>query len=152
MKQIYNLLQTIKDDKVQVAKLKRQLHNAESVLEAHTAALTRLTSIPELSQPEDEKSPFSAAQGSTNKVRITMDNVLDLGIGEGDTIEIVRTADRDFEEGQRCVVQEIDPNEVNMYFKLYPNRRGGIDWYDFEYDYSQPRDHELYLIKSQENK
>ena len=151
MKQIYNLLQTIEDDKVQVAKLKRQLHNAESVSEAHTAALTRLTTIPKLSQTKEEKSPFSTAQGFSNKVRITMDNVLDLGIEAGDTIEIVRTADEDFEDGQQCVVQEIDPNEVNMYFKLYPNRRGGTDWYDFEYNGSQPRDHELYLIKSQEN-
>ena len=152
MNQIYNLLQTIEDDKAQVAKLKRQLHNAVSILEAHTAALTRLTSIPEISQPKEEKSSLSPSQEVTDKVRVTMENVLDLGIEEGDTIEIVRTADRDFEFGQRCTVQEIDPNEVNLYFKLYPNRRGGIDWYDFEYGCSQPRDHELYLIKSQENK
>lgn len=152
MKQIYNLLQTIENDKVQVSKLKRQLHNAESILEAHTAALTRLTSIPELSQPKEEKSSLSPSQGVTDKVRVTVDNVLDLGIEEGDTIEIVRTVDRDFEFGQRCTVQEIDPNEVNTYFRLYPNRQGGTDWYDFEYNGSQPRDHELYLIKSQENK
>lgn len=152
MNQIYNLLQTIEDDKAQVAKLKRQLHNAESILEAHTEALTRLTTVPEISQPKKEKSSLSPSQGVTEKVRVTMENVLDLGIEVGDTIEIVRTADKDFEDGQRCVVQHIDPDEINMYFKLYPNRRGGIDWYNFEYGCSQPRDHELYLIKSQESK
>lgn len=152
MKQVYNLLQTIEDDKSQVAKLKRQLHNAESILEAHTAALTRLTTIPELSQPEVEKSPLSAVQGLTGRIRITMDNVLDLDIEEGDTIEIVKSGDKDFEDGQRCVVQELDLNESNIPFKLHPNRRGCTDWYDFERHHSQPEDHELYLIKSQENK
>lgn len=152
MKQIYNLLQTIEDDKAQVFRLKRQLHNAESVLEAHTAALRRLTTIPKLSQPEDEKSPFSAAQGSTNKVRVTMDNVLDLGIGEGDTIEIVKSGDSDFEDGQRCIVRDTDPDEVCAYLKLYPSVKGWTVWYNFEHNGSQPHDHELYLIKSQENK
>lgn len=152
MKQIYNLLQTIEDDRSQVAKLKRQLHNAESILEAHTAALTRLTTVPELSQPEVEKSCLSAAQGLTGKIRVTMDNVLDLGIEVGDTIEIVKSGDKDFEDGQRCVVQESDLNKSNMPLVIYPNRRGVTDWYDFEYDCSKPEDHELYLIKSQENK
>ena len=152
MKQVYNLLQTIEDDKSQVAKLKRQLHNAESILEAHTAALIRLTTIPELSQSEVEKSPLSAAQGLTGRIRVTMDNVLDLGIEVGDTIEIVRSSDKDFEDGQICVIQEIDPDEQNMYFRLHPSRTGVTNWYDFKYGYSQPEDHELYLIKSQENK
>lgn len=152
MNQIYNLLQTIEDDKAQVAKLKRQLHNAESILEAHTAALTRLTTIPELTQPEMEKSPFSAAQGSTGRVRVTMEKVLDLGIEAGDTIEIVRSGDGDFDNGQVCVVQEIDPDEVNMYFKLHPTKMGGVNWYDFTSNNSQPCDHELYLIKPQESK
>lgn len=152
MKQIYNLLKTIEDDKAQVAKLKRQLHNAESILEAHTEALTRLTSIPKLPQSEKEKSSLSAVQGVTDKVRVTMENVLDLGIEEGDTIEIVRTADRDFEEGQRCVVQQVDPDEQNICLQLYPSRSGSANWYDFEHNGSQPRDHELYLIRSQENK
>ena len=152
MKQLYNLLQTIEDDKSQVAKLKRQLHNAESILEAHTAALTRLTTIPELSQSEVEKSSLSAVQGLTARIRVTMDNILDLDIEEGDTIEIVKSGDNDFEDGQRCVVQELDLDEINIPFRLHPTKRGGANWYDFEYTCSRPEDHELYLIKSQENK
>lgn len=152
MKQVYNLLQTVEDDKAQVAKLKRQLHNAESILEAHTEALTRLTTVPKLTQPKKEKSSLSPSQGVTEKVRVTMENVLDLGIEVGDTIEIVRTADKDFEDGQQCVVQQVDPDEVNMYFRLYPTKRGGTNWYDFEHSISRPEDHELYLIRSQENK
>lgn len=152
MKQIYDLLQTIEDDKAQVAKLKRQLHNAESILEAHTAALTRLTTISELSQSEVEKSSFSAVQGLIGKERMTMDNILDLGIEVGDTIEIVKSGDNDFEDGQRCVVQELDLDETNMPFILYPTKKGGANWYDFKDTCSKPEDHELYLIKSQENK
>ena len=152
MKQLYNLLQTIEDDKAQVAKLKRQLHNAESILEAHTAALTRLTTIPELSQSEVEKSSLSAVQGLTARIRVTMDNILDLDIEEGDTIEIVKSGDNDFEDGQRCVVQELDLDEINIPFRLHPTKKGGANWYDFERHHSQPEDHELYLIKSQENK
>ena len=152
MKQVYNLLQTIEDDKSQVAKLKRQLHNAESILESHTAALTRLTTIPKLSQTEVEKSSLSAVQELTGRIRVTMDNVVDLGIEVGDTIEIMKSGDNDFEDGQRCVVQELDLDGANMPFHLHPNRRGCTDWYDFEYDCSKPEDHELYLIKSQENK
>ena len=152
MKQVYNLLQTIEDDKSQVAKLKRQLHNAKSILEAHTAALTRLTTIPELSQPEVGKSSLSAVQEFTGRIRVTMDNILDLDIEVGDTIEIVKSGDKDFEDGQRCVIQELDLDETNIPFRLYPTKKGGANWYDFEYTCSRPEDHELYLIKSQENK
>ena len=152
MKQVYNLLQTIEDDKSQVAKLKRQLHNAESILEAHTAALTRLTTVPELSQSEVEKSPLSAVQGLIGKVRVTMNNVLDLGIEEGDTIEIVKSGDEDFEDGQRCVVSYADLYDNRSPFVLSSIKSGSETWYDFERNHSQPEDHELYLIKSQENK
>ncbi len=152
MKQVYNLLQTIEDDKAQVAKLKRQLHNAESILEAHTEALTRLTTIPELSHPEVGKVSPSSAQDVSKKIRVTMENVLNLGIEVGDTIEIVRTADRDFEDGQRCTIQELDFDEIDVPFKLYPTKSGSTNWYNFEYNMSQPRDHELYLIKPQGEK
>lgn len=152
MKQVYNLLETIEQDKEAVSKLKKQLHHAESILEAHTAALTRLTTIHELSQYEVEKSSLSQAQEVTGKVRVTMDNVLGLGIEEGDTIEIVKSGDRDFEDGQRCIVRDTDPDEVYTYLKLYPSVKGRTEWYDFEHNGSQPRDHELYLIKSQESK
>lgn len=152
MKQVYNLLQIIEDDKAQVAKLKRQLRNAVSILEAHTAALTRLTTIPKLPQSKEERSSLSPSQGVTDKVRVTMDNVLDLGIEEGDTIEIVRAGDDCFKDGERCVVRYVDTADNAAPFKLYPDEAGVEDWYSFQYGDSQPEDHELYLIRSQENK
>ncbi len=152
MKQVYNLLETIEQDKEAVSKLKKQLHHAESILEVHTAALTRLTATPKLSQPEVDKVSLSSAQEFSGKIRVTMENVLDLGIEVGDTIEIVRTADCDFEDGQRCTIKEVDFDKINLPFKLYPIKSGSTNWYDFEYNMSQPRDHELYLIKSQGEK
>lgn len=153
MNQIYNLLQTIEDDKAQVAKLKRQLHNAESILEAHTQALTRLTTIPKLLQPKVEKSSLSPMQRVTGKIRVTMDNILDLGIEVGDTIEIVKSGDDDFCNNTMSKVVEIDIKEKEVPFFLSRGEEGSDTWYSFCYDYEYfPEDHELYLIKSQENK
>ena len=76
MKQIYDLLETIEQDKLLIAKLKKQFHDAESILNAHTIALTRLTTIPELSQQVDEKMG----------IRITLYNWKKLNIKVGDKV------------------------------------------------------------------
>lgn len=142
MKQVYNLLETIEQDKEAVAKLKKQLHHAESILEAHTAALTRLTTTPKLSQPNVEKVDYSPAVET--RERITLDNWKALGIKEGDEVEIVVSGSEYTEEG----VYEIDALD---YRTFEGDDFLGLEdhgWYLYNQD-TQGRD-ELYLIRTEE--
>ena len=142
MKQVYNLLQTIEDDKAQVAKLKRQLHNAESILEAHTAALTRLTTIPEISQTKVEKVDYSPAV--EERERITPDNWKDLNIKVGDKVEVIVSGDDDFANDSEYKVTKVEDPDYKG--------RGFIDlngtWYC--YDNSEEGTDEIYLIRTEE--
>lgn len=142
MKQLYNLLETIEQDKSHVANLKKQLHHAESILEAHTAALTRLTTIPKLSQPEVEKVDYSPAVDT--RERITLDNWEDLNIKVGDEVEVVISGDVDFENNSEYGVTNVEHNDYNgiAFMGL------GCSWY--YYNSKEQHNDELYLIRTEE--
>lgn len=143
MKQVYNLLETIEQDKEVVAKLEKQLHHAESVLEAHTAALTRLTTIPNLLQPEVKKVDCSPAVKT--RERITQENWKQLGMREGDKVKIVVTGDEDFEQGVVYLISAIEDihYEDKAFLKL-----GKHDWYFYNCD--EKYNDKLYLIRTEE--
>lgn len=126
MKQIYNLLQTIEDDKQAVAACEKYLHYLKGQLAVHEEALTRITSV---SSPAKEDS----------RVRITQDNWKTLGIEVGDTVEIVVSGDRDFADNSKYTVTELDYNANQSFLRL------NGDWY--YYDLSEEDYDELYLIK-----
>lgn len=143
MKQVYNLLETIEQDKEAVAKLKKQLHHAESILEAHTAALIRLTTIPELSQPKVGKVDYSPAVET--RERITWSNWNKLGINKEDKVEIVNSTDEDFTRGTYLVTNLEDHAFTGTTF---------VELDDIWYDYGRCRnlcgEDELYLIRTEE--
>lgn len=143
MKQVYNLLETIEQGKEAVAKLEKQLHHAESILEAHTAALTRLTTIPELSQSKVEKVDYSPDVGL--KERITWGNWKELGICKEDKVEIVNSTDEDFTRGIYLVTDLEDYMFSGTTF---------VELDDIWYDYGRLRsvygEDELYLIRTKE--
>lgn len=141
MKQVYNLLETIEQDKEAVAKLKKQLHHAESILEAHTAALIRLTTIPELSQPKVGKVDYSPAVET--RERITLDNWKQLKMEEGDKVEIVVSGDPDLEE-EVYTIDALDYQQGDNSFLGIE----GNGWYCYNRD-GEDKD-ELYLIRTEE--
>lgn len=141
MKQIYNLLEIIEQDKLHITKLKKQLHTVESVLKAHTAALTRLTTIPELSQPKMKKVDYSPAVEV--RERITLDNWRALNIKEGDEVEIVVSGDPEFEDNSKHVVTWVE----HSYSKC-SGVHLGVTWYG--YNDNEKGCDELYLIRTEE--
>jgi len=143
MKQVYNLLETIEQDKEVVAKLKKQLHHAESILEAHTVALSRLTTIPKLSQPKLKKVDYSPAVEA--RERITKENWKQLKMKEGDKVEIVNSTDEEFTRGAYLVTNLED----HMYSETLFVELDGI-WYDYGRFRSVYGEDELYLIRTKE--
>tara|TARA_R100000951_G_scaffold95404_1_gene84414 strand:+ start:859 stop:1299 length:441 start_codon:yes stop_codon:yes gene_type:complete len=141
MKQVYNLLETIEQDKEAVAKLKKQLHHAESVLEAHTAALTRLTTIPKLPQPKVEKVDYSSAVET--RECITPDNWRSLDIQEGDKVEIVVSGSENADKGDIYTIDALDYDDTCGFLGLEGN-----SWYWYNND-NQNND-EIYLIRTKE--
>lgn len=101
MKQVYDLMETIEQDKDVVATLERRLHNARGILEAHTEALGRLTTAPMQSPAIVEK----VAQGTPEETRerITRDNWEELGIREGDEVDIVFCSDASLCKGTHTI-------------------------------------------------
>lgn len=97
MKQVYDLMETIEQDKDVVATLERRLHNARGILEAHTEALERLTTAPMQSPTIGEK----VAQGASEETRerITEKDWYKLGMKRQDAIEIVQCSDGKFGQG-----------------------------------------------------
>lgn len=142
MKQLYDLLETIEQDKLHVAKLKKQLHHAESILEAHTAALTRLTTIPELSQPNVEKVDYSPAVYT--RERITLYNWENLNIKVGDKVEVVVSGDGHFADNSVHMVTGVEDPDYDDYTFMHLDD----SWY-FYNDNGLEKD-ELYLIRTKE--
>lgn len=142
MKQIYNLLETIEQDKLHIAKLKKQLHYAESVLEAHTEVLTRLTTIPKLSQPKVQKVDYIPTVDT--RERITLDNWRGLNIKVGDKVEIVVSGDEGFADNSEYLVTSI---EYEDYYGIAFMELGHCWYY---YNNNEQHNDELYLIRTEE--
>ena len=147
MKQVYNLLETIEQDKEAVAKLKKQLHHAESILEAHTAALTRLTTIPKISQPKVDKIDYSHAVETIE--RITKENYRDLNMQKGDKVELVKGIYACNEEGIQTV-EGVDFFDEDLAIEVcYPEEEHGTYWISLD-DEDENDKLELYLIRTKE--
>lgn len=137
MKQVYDLMETIKQDKEVVATLERRLHNAKGILEAHTEALGRLTTIPMQAPIVVEKVSQVAAEGA--RERITRDNWEELGIREDDEVDIVYCSDASL-----CkVIHTITDVECPRY-KGAAFLKVGDQWLWFH------PDTEMYLIRTKE--
>ena len=139
MKQIYDLIQTIQEDKDAVVKCEKQLHYLKSVLSAHENALERLTNVPTLKENKDT---------SEKRVRITRENWKDLGIEVGDKVEIVVSGDDDFKEGvYRVAALEPRYYYTGTLFMRLDNDPYHNPWYD--YNANNEYNDELYLIKKE---
>lgn len=128
MNQIYNLLETIKEDKKAVAECEKQLHYLKGVLSAHESALERLTNVPE--------------GDTTPVVRITRENWKSLGIEVGDKVKIIVSGDFDFEEGIYKVTDLEDEDYEGSEFMSLDE-----GWYSYNWN-ARFKD-ELYLIKGE---
>jgi hypothetical protein len=147
MKQVYNLLETIEQDKLHVAKLKKQLHHAESILEAHTAALTRLTTIPKLPQPKAEKVDYSSTVET--RERITKGNYKSLNIQKGDKVDLVKGIYACNEKGVQTVYG-VDFFDEDLAIEVcYPEEEYGTYWISLD-DEDEDDKLELYLIRTKE--
>ena len=149
MKQIYDLQQTIREDEQLVAKLQKQLHFAQGVLNVHRNALTRLLTLPKETPYQAEKVSENVAplqKGVANKPvreRITLENWKTLGVAVGDKVEVVVSSDGYFDEGV-YVVCEVSPLDYDgtLPFRMYTN-------YD-EYWFNMWHENEIYLIRTPE--
>lgn len=138
MKQVYNLLETIEQDKLNVEKLKKKLHHAESVLNSHTDALTRLTTIPKLSQPKVE-----------TRERITKENYRDLNIKKGDKVELVKGVYACNEKGIQTI-DDVDFFDEDLAIEVcHPEEEQGTYWISLD-DKDENDKLELYLIRTKE--
>ena len=156
MNQIYNLAQTISEDKETIAKLEKHLLNAKSILVAHENAMDRITTVPSVIVSDKG---IGAARGAvqegkptSNYTRITMDNYLDLGIEVEDKVEIVVSGDSDFNDRTTATVVEFDDCEgISTFLKLTPDKLNGSEWYCYD---SNSREEyaidEIYLIRTPE--
>lgn len=139
MKQIYNLLQTIEDDKQAVLACEKHLRYLKGQLSVHEEALKRITSIPE------EESYSKDSPSDNGRVRITQDNWKSLGIEVGDTVEIVVSGDLDFGDGEKCRVLELDYEGDTNTFLYLEKKPTYNEWYAYGNLFSA--EDELYLIK-----
>lgn len=145
MNQIYNLAQTISEDKETIAALEKQLFNAKNILAAHEAAMERLTTVPKVIASVNKETPVtvgSTASESTsvNRERITYENSKQLNIMEGDNVDVVVNGDPDEDFKGVYDVTELSDSGITP-FRL----RG--DWYEFD-EYND--ESELYLIRTPE--
>ena len=157
MNQIYNLAQTISEDKEIIAALEKQLLNAKSILAAHEAAMERLTTVPSCIASVNKETSvtvdYTAYEStSVNRERITMENYLELGIKVGDKVDIVSSGDDYFYHNTRATVTCFDDAEdISTFLELTPTRTGGTDWYCYDSnaleDYAVDK---LYLIRTPE--
>jgi hypothetical protein len=153
MNQIYNLAQTISEDKETIATLEKRLLNAKNILAAHEAAMERLTTVPSVIASVNKETPVtvgSTASESTsvNRERITYENSKQLGIEEGDQVEVVVNGDPDEDFNGVFEVTEVSfstSSQPITPFYLY--RKGQEGWYEFD-DCND--ESELYLIRTPE--
>lgn len=136
MKQIYNLLQTIEDDKKAVTACEKYLHYLKGQLSVHEEALTRITSVPSINNITPPK--------EASRVRITQENWKSLGIEVGDTVEIVVSGDRDWDSGNYTVTGTEDEDFDECSFLILDTGESE-QWY--YYDWNDLGKDELYLIK-----
>ncbi|AKO60963.1 hypothetical protein AXI76_gp062 [Pseudoalteromonas phage H101] len=157
MNQIYNLSQTISEDKEIVAALENRLLNANNILAAHEEAMERLTTVPSVIASVNKETPVtvgSTASESTSvdRERITMENYLELGIEAGDKVDIVFSGDDYFYHNTRAIVTCFDDAEgISTFLELTPTSTGGTAWYGYDYNSLGEYAHdELYLIRTPE--
>lgn len=153
MNQIYNLAQTIAEDKETIVALEKRLLNAKNILAAHEAAMERLTTVPSVIVSDNKETPVtvgSTASDSTsvNRERITMENYLELGIEVGDKVDIVFSGDDDFESGTAAEVIGLDLNTDSTFLELRKAGDTYTDWY--WYDHNERGVDEIYLIRTPE--
>lgn len=156
MNQIYNLSQTISEDKEIVAALENRLLNAKNILAAHEQAMERLTTIPNVIVSDNKETLTTVCSTASESVpvkreRITLENYWDLGIEIGDQVEIVVSGDMDFTCGSTHEISDIltkdyiiDGHREECILQL--QRCRGNCWYDYDVDNT----HELYLIRTPE--
>tara|TARA_R110002012_G_scaffold49804_4_gene128809 strand:+ start:478 stop:933 length:456 start_codon:yes stop_codon:yes gene_type:complete len=145
MNQIYNLSQTISEDKEIVAALEKQLLNAKSILAAHEDAMKRLTTVPNVIASVNKETSVTVGStvskgASVNRERITYENNTYLDIMEGDKVDVVVNGDPDVDFKGVYDVTELSDSGITP-FRL----RG--DWYEFD-DCND--ESELYLIRTPE--
>ena len=143
MKQIYNLLETIKDDKQRVVACEKHLRYLKGQLSVHEEALKRITSVPEGAFSKDNPSENGSSDNS--RVRITQDNWKSLGIEVGDTVEIVVSGDHEFMSGTKGVVHDLEDDSYDgCMFLNITTENVEETWYGFS---PYEDEDELYLIK-----
>ena len=128
MKQIHNLIGTIKEEELHIIKLKKRILHAESTLNAHREALTRLLAIPEQRGVLGGRKPQKGSQGGLE--RIMVDKWKCLGIELGDKVKIVEGENDVIRKGTHLVCDVEDSNyEGNGFLLLKEDSRGYPDWY-----------------------
>ena len=109
MDKIYNLQETIYNDKMAIKEIERELAFRKSILSAHEKALERTLSPKEYSPFSEEKSPQSVTEKQeTPKERITLENWKSLGIETWDKVEIVVTNDWEFKNGSIKEITDVE--------------------------------------------
>ena len=154
MNKIYNLAQTIAADKETISKLEKHLLNAKNILAAHENAMERLTTVPSVIVSDKG---LGAARGSVAednvpsqpaRERIMYENVKQLGIEEGDRVEVVINGDPD--EDFKGVYEITETSFIagrRPITPFYLYREGQEGWYEFdECNYES----EIYLIRTPE--
>lgn len=153
MNQIYNLSQTISEDKEIVAALEKRLLNAKNILAAHEAAMERLTTVPNVIASVNKETPVtvgSTASESTsvNRERITYENSKQLGIMEGDNVDVVINGDPDEDFNSVYKVKETSfSDQLKPVTPFYLYREDQEGWYEFDHCNDES---ELYLIRTPE--
>lgn len=153
MNQIYNLSQTISEDKEIVAALEKRLLNAKNILAAHEAAMERLTTVPSVIASVNKETPVtvgSTASESTsvNRERITYENSKQLGIMEGDNVDVVINGDPDeYFNGVYKIKETSFSDQLKPVTPFYLYREDQEGWYEFD-DCND--ESELYLIRTPE--
>jgi len=150
MNKIYNLQETIYNDKMAVKEIERELAFRKSILSAHEKALERMLSPKEYSPVLEKKVPQSITEKQkthkddtiVEKERITYENWKELGIKVGDQVEIVVSGDDDFENGCVYAVTYVESDKYSHPCFL----RLGKEWYDAD-EYGKD---EIYLIRTKD--
>lgn len=153
MNQIYNLAQTIAADKETITTLEKHLLNAKNILAAHENAMERLTTVPNVVVSDNKVTPAtvsSTASGdvSCERERITYNNSKQLGIEEGDRVEVVINGDPDEDfKGVYEITETSFITSPPAVTPFYLYREGQEGWYEFDECNDES---ELYLIRTPE--
>lgn len=150
MDKIYNLQETIYNDKMAVKEIERELTFRKSILSAHEKALESMLSPKEYSPVLDKKVPQSITEKQetskedniVEKERITFENWTSLGVEVGDQVEIVVSNDREFINGDIKEITSVEDDHFDGYCFL---KLEGV-WYEAD---KYCRD-EIYLIRTKD--